>query len=162
MIELEKRGAPADPKRQAKAWLDKLAEAEAERRGYLRLAARGSITDRELDEALAELEETRSTAEHELATLQNHQEAIEALARDRNALLEHYAAIASEALGSLTPEEHHHLYRMLRYRMLRLEVVVRPDTNLEVSRVFGEGVSLRYREPVSLYYACLDPLTVTV
>jgi hypothetical protein len=156
MIELEKRGAHADPKRQAKAWLDKLAEAEAERRGYLRLAARGSITDRELDEALAELKETRSTAEHELATLQNHQEAIEALERDRNALLEHYAAIAPEALGSLTPEEHHHLYRML-----RLEVV-RPDTNLEVSRVFGEGVSLRYREPVSLYYACLDPLTVTV
>jgi hypothetical protein len=141
MIELEKRGAHADPKRQAKAWLDKLAEAEAERRGYLRLAARGSITDRELDEALAELEETRSTAEHELATLQNHQEATEALERDRNALLEHYAAIAPEALGSLTPEEHHHLYRML-----RLEVVVRPDTNLEVSRVFGEGVSLRYIE----------------
>jgi len=58
MIELEKRGAHGDPKRQAKAWLDKLAEAEAEteRRDYLRLAARGSITDRELDEALAELE----------------------------------------------------------------------------------------------------------
>jgi hypothetical protein len=56
MIELEKRGAHGDPKRQAKAWLDKLAEAETERRDYLRLAARGSITDRELDEALAELE----------------------------------------------------------------------------------------------------------
>jgi len=29
--------------------------------------------------------------------------------------------------------------------MLRLEVIIRPDTTLEVSGVFGEGVSLRDR-----------------
>ncbi len=143
MIELEKRSAHGDPEREAKAWLDKLAEVDAKRRGFLRLAARGSITDRELDAELAELEETRTTAEHELATLQNRREAIEALERDRDALLEHYAALAPEALESLTPEERHHLYRML-----RLEVVVRPDTDLEVSGVFGEGVSVSNRELV--------------
>ena len=65
MIDLEKQGTHGDPEREAKAWLDKLAEVDAKRRGYLRLAARGSISDAELDEALAELEETRSTAEHE-------------------------------------------------------------------------------------------------
>jgi hypothetical protein len=134
----------AGPERRAKAWLDKLSEVEAERRGYLRLAARGSITDRELDEALAELEETRSKAEHELATLQTRREAIEALERDSDALLEHYAAIAPEALDTLTPEERHQLYRML-----QLEVVIRLDANLEVSGVFGEGVSLRDRGLVS-------------
>jgi hypothetical protein len=140
MIELEKRGAHGDPEREAKAWLNKLLKVDAERRGYLRLAARGSISDAGLDEVLAELEKTRSTAGHELATLQNHQEAIEVLERDKEALLEHCANIAPEALNGLTPEERHHLYRML-----RLEVVVRPDANPEVSGVFGEGVSLRDR-----------------
>jgi site-specific DNA recombinase len=148
MIELEKRGAHGDPEREAKVWLDKFSEVEAERRGYLRLAARGSITDRELDEALAELEETRSTAEHELATLQNRQEAIETLELDRDALLEHYAAIAPEALESLTPEERQHLYRML-----RLEVVIRPDANLEVSGVFGDETLFGNRELVHRYLA---------
>ena len=146
MIDLEKQGTHGDPEREAKAWLDKLAEVDAERRGYLRLAARGSISDAELDEALAELEETCNTAEHELATLQNRQEAIEALERDKEALLEYYASIAPEALDSLTPEERHHLYKML-----RLEVVVRPDANLEVSGVFGEGVPLSDSELVPRY-----------
>ena len=121
---------------------------DAERRGYIKLAARGTITDAELDEALAELEETRTTAEHELANLQGRQEAIEALEQDKEALLEYYASMAPEALDSLTPEERHHLYRML-----RLEVVVRLDANLEVSGVFGEGVSLRDKELVSRYLA---------
>lgn len=135
MIELEKRGAHGDPERESKAWLDKLTEVDAERRGYLKLAARGSMTEAELDAALAELEETRATAERELAALQNRQEAIAELERDRAALLEHYAAIAPEALDSLAPEERYQLYKML-----WLEVVVRLDANLEVRGAFGEGL----------------------
>jgi len=49
--------------------------------------------------------------------------------------------------------------------MLRLEVVVRLDTNLEVSGSSGKAYLLdieRYREPASLFHRCLDPLTVTV
>jgi hypothetical protein len=143
MMELEKQSAHGDAEREAKAWLDKLAGVDQECRGFLRLAARGSITDAELDEALAELEETRSIAEHELASLQSEQEAIEALERDKEALLDYYASLAPEALDNLTPEERHHLYRML-----RLEVIIRPDANLEVSGVFGEGVLLSDRELV--------------
>ena len=135
MIELEKRGAHGDPERETRVWLDKLAEVDAERRGYLKLAARGSMTEAELDQALAELEETRAIAQRELAALQNRQEAIAKLERDKESLLEHYAAIAPEALDSLAPEERHQLYRML-----RLNVVVRLDANLEVSGVFGEGL----------------------
>jgi hypothetical protein len=135
MIELKKRGAHGDPERESKVWLDKLTEVDAERRGYLKLAARGSMTEAELDAALAELEETRATAERELAALQNRQEAIAKLERDRAALLEHYAAIAPEALDSLAPEERYQLYKML-----RLEVVVRLDANLEVRGAFGEGL----------------------
>ena len=144
MIELERRGAHGDPEREAKVWLDKLAELDSERRGYLKLAARDTITGRELDEALAEVEETRATAERELASLQSRQKAIEALEQDREALLEHYAAIAPEALDSLTPEELHRLYKML-----RLSVVIRPDTILEVSGVFGEGLSVSNQDLVS-------------
>ena len=64
MIEEERTSAVrGDPEHEASHWLDKLAEADNERRGFLRLAARGSITDAELDEELGELAELRNTAE---------------------------------------------------------------------------------------------------
>ena len=66
MIEQERAGLRGDPDQEAKTWLEKLAEVDQERRGYLRLAAKGVLADEELDEALAELEETRETAETEL------------------------------------------------------------------------------------------------
>jgi predicted metal-dependent peptidase len=78
MVELERRGAHGNPRREMKAWLDKLAEVDSERRSYIKLAVRGTITDLELDEALGELEETRATAERELAALRNQQEVLEA------------------------------------------------------------------------------------
>jgi hypothetical protein len=137
MIELEKKASRGDPDREAKAWFDKLTEVETERRGYIKLAAKGHISEAELEVELAELDETCKTAQSELALIQNRKEIIEQLERDKEALLEHYANIAPEALDSLTAEERHQLYKML-----RLSVVIRPDTNLEVSGVFGEGVPL--------------------
>lgn len=56
----------SDPEHETKAWLEKLSEVETERRGYLRLAAKGHMADEELDEALAELEDARQTAENDL------------------------------------------------------------------------------------------------
>ena len=56
-----------------------LAEPDQERRGYLRLAAQGRITDAELDEALAELQETREMAEQKLEALSSRQVEVEAL-----------------------------------------------------------------------------------
>jgi hypothetical protein len=52
MIELEREGVRGDPECEAKAWLDKLPETDRERRGYQRLAAKGLVSDEELDEAL--------------------------------------------------------------------------------------------------------------
>src|SRR5215210_3182095 len=63
---------------------------------------------------------------------------------DRDVLLEHYAAIAPEALNSLIPEERHRLYKLL-----RITVIVQPDTTLEVSGVFGEGLSVSSQGLVS-------------
>jgi hypothetical protein len=127
-----------------KTWLDKLAEVDSERRSYIKLAVRGTITDLELDEALGELEETRATAERELTILRNQQEALEALEFDRDVLLEHYAAIVPEALDSLIPEERHRLYKLL-----RITVIVQPDTTLEISGIFGEGLSVSSQGLVS-------------
>jgi len=143
-VELERRGAHGNPKREMKTWLDKLAEVDSERRSYIKLAVRGTITDLELDEALGELEETRATAERELTILRNQQEALEALELDRDVLLEHYADIAPEALDSLIPEARHRLYKLL-----RITVIVQPDTTLEVSGVFGEGLSVSSQGSVS-------------
>jgi multidrug resistance efflux pump len=66
MVEAERAGMRGDPKQEAKVWLEKLSETDQERRGYLRLAAKGHMADEELDEALAELEDARQTAENEL------------------------------------------------------------------------------------------------
>jgi len=146
MIELEKNGAHGDPEIESKAWLDKLTELSQMRRGFQAQAARGYMTFDELGIALDELEKTRRTAERELATLQCRREVLEQLELDKEALLEHYARIAPEALDSLTLEERHRLYRML-----RLEVSVRPDSSLEIRGVFGEGASFSDSELVPRY-----------
>ena len=66
VVEQERRGMHEDPEREAKAWLDKLAEAEGKRSGFPDMAAGGLITLDELRTTLAGLEETRRTAEREL------------------------------------------------------------------------------------------------
>jgi len=116
-IELEKEGRYGDPEAEAKHWLEKLSEIDEERRGFLRLAAKGRITDEELDEELAALEETRRTAERDLKDLRQHKELVEQMEQDRDAVLQHYASLAPEALDSLTSEERHHLYKMLRLKV---------------------------------------------
>ena len=69
-IEEELRSRDKNPEGQMKVWLDKIAEVDAERRGFLRLAAKGRMTESELDEALAELEGTCEIAKKELEALQ--------------------------------------------------------------------------------------------
>jgi hypothetical protein len=59
MLEDERAGMRGDPGKEAKVWLAELVEVDQERRGYLRLAATGRITDGELDDTLAEIEHTR-------------------------------------------------------------------------------------------------------
>jgi hypothetical protein len=49
---------------------DRITEVDAERLGFLRLAAKDRMTESELDEALAELEGIRELAQKELETLQ--------------------------------------------------------------------------------------------
>ena len=136
MIELKREGMRRDPEREAKHWLEKLSEVDQERRGFLRLAAKGRITDKELDEELCGLEETRKVAEREIEALRGYQERIDQLERDKEALLSQYAKLAPEALDSLTPEERHRLYKML-----RLRVGVYKDGSLEVELAWSPALN---------------------
>jgi site-specific DNA recombinase len=134
MIEQERAGLRGDPEQETKTWLEKRAEVDQERRGYLRLAAKGVLTDEELDEALAELEETRETAEKELEAIRARRETMEKLERDKDALLESYGRMTPAALDALSPEERHRVYKML-----RITVEVSPDGSLDVTGVLGDS-----------------------
>jgi hypothetical protein len=87
------------------------------------------LTLEELASKLAKLEETRRTAEAELAALEAREERVRELEADRDALVASYAEVLPEALEGLSGEE-----RTRVYRMLQLEV--RPDPEgYEVSGV---------------------------
>jgi hypothetical protein len=133
MIERECKGLHGNSDREAKVWLDKLAEADEERRGYQRLAAKGLMTDGELNRALAELEETHETARRNLESLSQRREKIVELERDKDVLLDSYAGMVPEALDTLTPEERHQIYKML-----RLRVVARADAKIEATGAFSD------------------------
>jgi hypothetical protein len=98
------------------------------------MAAEGLITFEELGEKLLVLEDARKAAQRELEALKGKRDRITELEQDRDALLASLIQIGSEALDTLTPDEKHQLYRIL-----RLEVVVREDRTVEVSGAFGDS-----------------------
>jgi len=132
-VESERTAIP-NHKREAKAWAEKLAEADRKRSRCQDMAAEGLITFEELGEKLLVLEEARKAAQRELEALKGKRDRIAELEQDRDALLASLIQIGSEALDTLTPDEKHQLYRIL-----RLEVVVREDRTVEVSGAFGDS-----------------------
>ena len=136
MIEAERAGMRGDPDQEVKVWLAKLSEVDQERRGYLRLAATGRITDEELDDTLAAIEHTRQAAKKELITLRGRQERVERLEDDKEKLMRSYAAMTPDALDALDPEDRHH-----NYKILKLRVAVYPDGALDISGALAERFS---------------------
>ena len=130
-VELMRQEMRGDPSSEAKAWADKLAEVERKRSGYLDLAAEGIMDRDELRTKLAALEETRETAERELAALRDRTERLEEFERDAETILEVYTELAPDALDVLTPEE-----RQQFYRVLGLRVTAWPDSPTEIDGVF--------------------------
>ena len=128
MINEERRGLRGDPQDEAKAWIEKLSEADRQRERAQDLAIQGLLGYDELRAKLAALSETRETAQKELEALRGRRERVAGLERDRDALLQSYAAMTPEALDELTPEERHRVYRML-----KLKVLIKPDGSLEAS-----------------------------
>ena len=118
MIERERAGSRGDPEREIAFWLEKAAEADRKRSGFQDMAAEGLITLDELRAKLAGLVETRKAAEAEMEHLRGRLERVEALERDRDALLDGYAALMPEDLQELGPEERRQIYAMLRLRVV--------------------------------------------
>jgi hypothetical protein len=102
------------------------------------MAAEHLITLDELRGKLAELDDLRKSAERELRAIESQRDALQQLERDRDSLMGHYANMAPEALDSLTTEERHQLYNIL-----RLRVAAASDRTLMVEGMFGEVVSVQ-------------------
>jgi site-specific DNA recombinase len=130
-IEMHRSTLQGDPEREAKAWLDKLAEVDRKRAKYQEMAAEELITLDELRGKLADLQDIRATAERELEEVKGRAGRIAELERDRHALLESYEALALEELDDLTPEERHDFYRTL-----RVVVYAHPEGGVEVRGEF--------------------------
>jgi chromosome segregation ATPase len=132
MIELQRRGTRGDPGKDAKLWAEKLVEVDRKRAKYQEAFAADAVTLPELKAYLAQLDETRKTAERELEVLRGHVEYVRSLEADRDALLDSLEAQAPEALDSLTPEQRHQWYKLL-----KLRVDVFADGRVEVSWAGG-------------------------
>jgi site-specific DNA recombinase len=128
MVELERRDTRGDPDKEAKLWTEKLAEVDRKRARYQEAFAADAVTLPELKAYLARLDETRKTAEYELEVLRGHEEYVRNLEADRDALLDSLEAQAPERLDSLTPEQRHQWYKLLK---LRADVFA--DGRVEVS-----------------------------
>lgn len=148
MIELVREEMRGDPDREAQAWLRKLDETDRKRSGYLDLAAEGIMGRDELKTKLATLDETRKTAERELAALKDNERRIEMMERDKEAVLEHYAALSPAALDELHPEERHRLYGIL-----KLEVTLCPDAPPEASYALIPDIAPLEQEQYALLEA---------
>jgi site-specific DNA recombinase len=144
MIERERRGMRGDPDREAKAWAEKLAEVDRKRSRFQDMAAEGLISFDELKAKLAELEENRNTAQCEMINLEGTRERIWQLEQDKARLLEDFANLVPEAVGTLTGEERNRLYSLL-----RLRVTVQVEGDVEVRGAVGDGFCLIGGQPRS-------------
>jgi hypothetical protein len=124
------QGSGGDPDAQTRLWLNKLAEVDRKRARYQEMAAEDLIDLDELRARLADLDETRRTADLELRDLRGRQEQIRQLEQDK------------DALDELDAGERHRVYAML-----RVEVRVAPDGSLEVS---GDVINVCEMELLSL------------
>ena len=113
LMEQERASEPRDVDREAKVWAKKLAEQARLRSAYQDQQAAGLMTLQELGVKLEELENGRREAERELTTLKAHQQRVEELEKDRDALLRSMAEMVPGALEDLDGEEKNRLYRML-------------------------------------------------
>ena len=103
-------------------------EAEAERRGFLRLAAQGRMTDAELDDALAETDERRARTQRDLDLAREDEEVASGIEEMRDLLLE--GVRRGFWSHGRTPLERADLYRKMKLR-------VTPDAE-------GEGMRLEF------------------
>jgi len=128
MLERERAQMLGDPVKEAATLGKRLREIKGRRSRYQEMAAAGLIDFDELRERLAGIEDARVDTERALEAIQRRTEHLDRLEQNRNVLLEEYAGAMPEALGTLSPEERHRVYRIL-----RLRVNMAPSGDLEMS-----------------------------
>ncbi len=144
LIEQERNAVRTDPKREAEAWLVKLAELDEQRSRAQDLAIEGLLDHDELRAKLAALEETRETVQRELEALRGHRERVEQLERDRDALMKRYAEMVPEKLDRLSPEEKHRVYKLL-----KLSAILHADGKPELHWALRRDLDLCKTKPTS-------------
>ena len=108
----------------------------------MRLAARGRITEEELDAHLSKLEERKAGATRELAGLRQRREQLAELDRLAETVDEYLGDLPQFVHGGQTTigaEDRAERYRWA-YRLLGLRVVSHKDRTLEVSGTYGGRV----------------------
>jgi site-specific DNA recombinase len=133
MIKRERDGLLGDANQESKTWENKLAEVNRKRAHFQDMAAEELIPFGELRDKLAALEETRKTAQRQMAALKARRKRLAELERDREILMKRYAGMVPRTLHNLSPEERHHIYKLLKLRM-NLDA----SGTLEVSGTFGD------------------------
>jgi hypothetical protein len=113
LIEQERASEPRNLDREAKVWTKQLAEYTRLRSACQDQQAAGLMTLLELGAKLEELEERRREAERELTALRRHQQRVEELEKDRDALLQSISETVPGALDDLDGEDKNKLYQML-------------------------------------------------
>jgi len=103
--------------REAKVLTKKVAEYTHLRSPYQDQQAARLMTLQELGARLEELEEARTVAERELTALRSHQQRVEELEKDRDALLQSMCEMVPDALDDLDGEEKNRLYQTLRLKV---------------------------------------------
>jgi hypothetical protein len=134
MIEEERKGMRGDPDQEAKGVVGE-AYRGGPRAARLPKARRQRPHDRpRAGWGTGGAGRNSKIAERKLEALRGRRERIEEMEWDRDALLDNYARMASEALNVLAPEERHQVYRIL-----RLQAAMMMDGTLGISGTFGEG-----------------------
>jgi site-specific DNA recombinase len=133
-IELE-RGERGDPNREAKAWAQRIAEADSKRARLQHAYADGVLSLEDLRERLAEFDGEKATAERELAAVRDRAGRVQDLERDRDAVLEGLVGDAAKALDGMSPKQRHRFYKML-----RIKVHIDAEDNLEITGAFPEPI----------------------
>jgi site-specific DNA recombinase len=145
LIEQERAHGPRDLAKEVATWAQKLEECARLRNAYQDQQAAGLMTLEELGSKLKELDESRKLAQAELDTLALREQRVEDLEADRDTLLKDMAEMVPEGLDSLSGEERHRVYRML-----RIEVVPIPE-GFRVSGALDESfVKQERRLPLGL------------
>jgi hypothetical protein len=133
MIEEERKGMRGDPDQEAKGVVGE-AYRGGPRAARLPKARRQRPHDRpRAGWGTGGAGRNSKIAERKLEALRGRRERIEEMERDRDALLDNYARMASEALNVLAPEERHQVYRILRLQAAMM------DGTLGISGTFGKG-----------------------